>query len=61
MHGVRLRTVLIDQERMHLTFGDAAQTMRLELLHGLTQKRAVLDTTQKLLHETGVAADIVGW
>jgi hypothetical protein len=61
VHGVRLRTVLIDQEWMYLSFGDAVKTMRLELLHGMTQKQAVLDITQKLLHETGVAADIIGW
>ena len=37
---------------MCLTFGDTAQTMRIELLHGLTQKQEVMDTAQKLLHET---------
>ncbi len=61
IHGVRLHTVHIDQERMCLTFGDTAQTMRIELLHGLTQKQEVMDTAQKLLHETGVQPDIIGW
>lgn len=61
VHGVRLHTAHIDQERMYLTFGDAAQTMRVELLHGMTQKQALLDAAQKLLHETGVMADITGW
>ena len=61
VHGVRLHTAHIDQERMYLTFGDAAQTMRLELPHGMTQKQAVLNTAQKLLHETGVTAEITGW
>ena len=61
VHGVRLHTAHIDQERMHLTFGDAAQTMRVDLLHGMTQKQAVLDAAQKLLLETGVTADITGW
>jgi hypothetical protein len=61
IHGVRLHTAHVDQERMHLTFGDAAQTMRVELLHGMTQKQALLDAAQKLLHETGVTADITGW
>jgi hypothetical protein len=61
VHGVRLHTALIDQERMYLTFGDAAQTMRVDLLHGMTQKQAVLDAAQKLLRETGVTADITGW
>ena len=60
-HGVRLHTAHIDQERMYLTFGDAAQTMRVELLHGMTQKQAVLDAAQKLWHETGVRAEITGW
>jgi len=37
------------------------KTMRVELLHGMTEKQAVLDAAQKLLHETGVTADITGW
>ena len=61
VHGVRLHTAHIDQERMHLTFGDAAQTMRVDLLHGMTQKQAVLDAAQKLLRETGVRAEISDW
>ena len=61
VHGVRLHTAHVDQERMYLTFGDTAQTMRVELLHGMTQKQAVLDAAQKLLRETGVTADITGW
>jgi hypothetical protein len=58
---VRLHAAKIDMEQMYLTFGDAAQTMRVELFHGMNQKQAVLDAAQKLLHETGVAADITGW
>ena len=61
VHGVRLSAVQIDKERMCLTFGDAAQTMRVDLLHGMTGKQAVLDAAQKLWHETGVTADITGW
>lgn len=61
VHGVRLSAVQIDKERMYLTFGYKDQTMRVELLHGMTQKQALLDATQKLLHETGVTADITGW
>jgi hypothetical protein len=61
VHGVRLHTAHIDQERMILIFGDAAHTMRVELLHGMTQRQAVLDAAQKLLHETGVRAEITGW
>ncbi len=61
IYGVRLHTVHINQERMYLTFGDAAQTMKVELLHGMTGKQAVLEAAQKLLHETGVAVDITGW
>lgn len=59
--GVRLHTVHIDREWMSLTFGDASRTLRLELLHGIIQKRVVLDTAQKLLYETGVTAGISGW
>ncbi len=59
--GVRLHTAQIDREWMVLTFGDAAQAMRVELLHGMIEKQAVLDAVQKLLRETGVMADITGW
>ena len=61
VHGVRLHTAQFDKERMCLTFGDSAQTMRVELLHDMTQKQAALDAAQKLLRETGVTADITGW
>ena len=61
IYGVRLHTAHINEERMYLTFGDAAQTMKVELLHRMTGKQAVLDTAQKLLHETGVTVDITGW
>ena len=61
MHGVRLRTAHIDREWMSLTFGDASRTLRVELLHDMTRKEAVLEAAQKLLHETGVTAGISGW
>ena len=61
IHGARLRTAHIEQERMVLTFGNAAQIMRVELLHGMTQNQVVQDAAQKLLHETGVQAKIIGW
>ena len=61
VHGVRLGTVQIDKERMCLTFGDAAQTMRVDLLHGMLHKQTVVEAAQKLLRETGVTADITGW
>jgi hypothetical protein len=46
---------------MYLTFGDAVHTMRVELLYGMTKKQTVLEAAQKMLHETGVAAEITGW
>jgi hypothetical protein len=61
IHGVQLRSAYIDQEWMCLTFGDAVQTMRVVLLHGMTQKQTVLNSAQKLFHETGVRAEIIGW
>ena len=61
IHGIRLQTTLIDKERIYLTFEDAAQIMRLEMLHGMSQKKEVIITAQKLLYETGVQADIIGW
>jgi hypothetical protein len=59
--GVRLIAIEIDRARMDLTFGDGVQTMRVELLHGIGEHQAVLDVKQKLLHETGVKADISRW
>lgn len=61
IQGARLHAVQIDRERIYLTFGDEAQTMRVELLHGITKKEKVLEAAQKLHHETGVTADIAGW
>jgi len=61
VHGVRLNAARIDKERMYLIFGDADQTMRVELLHGMTEQQAVLDVAQKLLYETGVTASIIAW
>ena len=61
VHGVRLHAAQIDTERMYLTFGDAAQTMQVELRHGINHKQAVLNVAQKLWYETGVTADITGW
>ena len=61
VHGVRLHTAHIDQERMYLTFGDAAQTMQVELLHGMLHKQTVEEAAQKLWHETGVHAEISDW
>ena len=61
VHGVRLSAVQIDKERMYLTFGDAAQTMQVELLHGMLHKQMVVEAAQKLWHETGVQAEISDW
>lgn len=61
VHGARLHTAEIDREWMHLTFGDATQTMQVDLLHGMSQKQEVFDSVQKLLYETGVQASITGW
>lgn len=59
--GVRLHAARIDREMMYLTFGDANKTMQIELLHGMTQQQTVEDAAEKLQHETGVTAIIVGW
>ena len=61
VHGVRLHAAQIDKERMYLIFGDKDQTMRVELLHGMTKKQTALEATQKLWHETGVQAEISDW
>lgn len=61
IHGVRLHSVHIDPEKIHLTFGDANETMQLELLHGITDKQNVVSAAKKILYETGVMAEISGW
>lgn len=61
VHGVRLNAIEVDRARMYLTFGDATQTMRVELLHGITEQQEVLEVKQKMWHETGVQAIIRGW
>ena len=61
INGVRLHAAQIDMERIYLTFGDAALTMRVELLHGMTKKHTVVEAAQKMLHETGVTAVVTGW
>ena len=57
-YGVRLNAVEIDKERMYLTFGNMARSMRVELLHGIVEQQEILDVAQKLWHETGVKASV---
>lgn len=61
VHGVRLKSVLIDRERFHLTFGDPKKTICVEMLHGMADERTVLDVQKRLLYETGVSVMISGW
>jgi hypothetical protein len=61
VQGVRLNDIKIDRERIYLTFGNDCETMRVELLHGMTEKQLLLDVKQRLWRETGVAANIIGW
>ena len=61
VHGVRLSSIEIDKQRMILMFGDATRSMRIELLHGITDQTEILDVKQKFWHETGVSASINGW
>lgn len=61
VNGTRLYAASIDQDRMYLTFGNTAGTMKAELLHGITEKHEILDTAQKLLYETGITAKIIDW
>lgn len=61
VHGVRLSGIEIDRQRIILTFGDAARTMRIELLHGMTEPKEILSVKQKFNHETGITASINDW
>lgn len=59
--GVRLMAIKIDRVRIYLTFGDRAETMRVELLHGMSDKQEVMEIKQKILSETGVESVVSGW
>ena len=61
VHGVRLSNIEIDRQRMILIFGDATRSMRIELLHGITDQTEILEAKQKFWSETGVSASINGW
>lgn len=59
--GSRLKNIEIDRERVRLSFGSGDEALCIELLHGLTDRKAVMEVTQKLWHETGIQASISGW
>ena len=61
LNGSRLKNIEMDRERISLTFGSEAQTLKLELLHGLDKAEKVFQVKQNLLRETGVEAVINGW
>lgn len=61
VHGVRLKSIVIDRERIYLTFGDPKKTICVEMLHGMADEQTVLDVQKRLLYETGVSAIISGW
>ncbi len=59
VYGVRLQEVRIDKEHICLSFGADGKMLRVELLHGLTNRQSVMEITQKIWHETGVWASMV--
>lgn len=61
MYGTRLKNIRIDREHIRVTFGNEDESLRLELLHGMTKKEEVLTIAQKLRYETGVQAEIYDW
>lgn len=61
VNGVRLTEVQIDKAHICLSFGADGEMMRVELLHGLTDRQSVMEIAQKIWHETGVRASIVGY
>ena len=60
-YGVKLKNIEIDRERVYLTFGDTSETLRVELLHGITIKQEVVDIKQKFWRETGIDTVVNGW
>ncbi|WP_195377104.1 hypothetical protein [Anaerotruncus rubiinfantis] len=61
VYGVRLREVQINKEHICLSFGDDGKMLRVELLHGLTDRQNVMEITQKLWYETRVRAKVDSW
>ena len=61
VYGVRLREVQIDKEHICLSFGADGEMLRVELLHGLTDRQNVMEITEKIWHETRVRAEIGDW
>jgi hypothetical protein len=61
VYGVRLREVQIDKAHICLCFGTDGETLRVRLLHGLTDRQSVTEIAQKIWHETGVRAVISDW
>ncbi|NLY50908.1 MAG: hypothetical protein GX062_07905 [Firmicutes bacterium] len=61
VYGVRLKEVQIDKAHICLSFGADGEMLRVELLHGLTDRQSVMEIAQKIWHETGVRASIVGY
>ena len=59
--GPQLCAIEINKKQMNLTFGNKARTIKVELLHGITEREAILDIAKRLLYETGVIAEISEW
>lgn len=61
VYGVRLREVQISKEHICLSFGDDDKILRVELLHGLCDRKSVMEIAQKIWRETRVRAEIRNW
>lgn len=61
LRGVRLKEMIIDRNKMNITFGDDVKRNRIEFFHGMSEYQEVLEVKEKLWHETGVVANISGW
>lgn len=61
VYGVRLREVQISKEHIWLSFGDDDKILRVELLHGLSDRQSVMEIAQKIWRETRVRAEIRNW
>ncbi len=60
-YGIKLKAIEIDRERIYLTFGDGEDTLRVALLHGITNEQEVMDIKQKFWRETGIDTVVKGW
>ena len=60
-YDVKLKAIEINREKIYIIFGDGVETLKVELLHGITSEEEVIEIKQKFWRETGLDALVNGW